>query len=57
MTRQVTENGLRQALMAQINSLIEEIEKEESTAEDESESGMDNSTKKNDPDTFLTETS
>ena len=54
MTRQVTENGLRQAIINEINSIISTIEEE--AVEDNSSLDEHDSTKKNDPDTFLTET-
>ena len=55
MTRQITENGMRQSLMAQINALVQEIENEEAASEEPA--GEEEATKKNNQDDSLTETS
>ena len=61
MSRQITENGLRQVLVNEMLTIIDELEKEEAVelADDNSEEIdlEEDSTKKNDQDISLTETS
>jgi len=59
MTRQVTDNGLRQILMKEILTLIDQIEQEENASEEAEpleQMEVAEGSKKNAPDTFLTET-